>query len=58
MTSLENFLNKGKGNSKPNAAGSFECQECHEVVFSAFHDEDERTLKWYCSANHESVVRL
>ena len=59
MAKLEDFLGKSKPDKKePNANGSFQCQECDEVVIEAYFNEEERILEWFCSSNHKSNVRL
>jgi hypothetical protein len=54
--SLEGFL-KGAKTKGLEVSGSFECQECREVVKAAALDED-RILSWKCSNNHISKVSL
>ena len=54
--SLEGFL-KGKKTKRMDVSGSFECQECREVVTSAILDDD-LILLWKCSNNHTSKVSL
>ncbi len=54
--SLEGFL-KGAKTKGLEVSGSFECQECREVVKAATLDED-RILSWKCSNNHISKVSL
>jgi hypothetical protein len=63
MTSLENFLNKGKGKTKDSlpmepASGSFQCQEsdCEEIVFEGYIDRPHGRIHWTCSQGHESSV--
>lgn len=61
MTSLENFLNKTKGNPvtpmEP-VSGSFSCQDndCNEVVFDGYVDRHNNRIHWSCSHGHNSSV--
>jgi hypothetical protein len=41
---------------EPNVEGSFDCMECEEEVEHAVLDRKQRTLRWWCSKDHESVM--
>jgi hypothetical protein len=36
--------------------GTYECQQCSEIVFEAFHDRADQRLVWTCSEGHESSI--
>lgn len=43
--------------TEPNVAGSFECQECRETVHGAYYDRPNSVIKWWCSLDHESIIK-
>jgi hypothetical protein len=42
---------------EPNVEGDFDCHECRERIFVAFHDKNENILYWWCSKKHESRIK-
>lgn len=57
--SLEEFLNKVPIKKElVNTEGSFQCQDCDDVVLEAHYDEEELVMTWYCSHNHKSQVKF
>lgn len=42
---------------EPNVGGSLDCMECREPVRNAFYDRTKSELRWWCSKDHESVMK-
>lgn len=42
---------------EPNVGGSFDCMECRETVSGAHYDRTTGVLRWWCSKDHESVMK-
>jgi len=42
---------------EPNWEGSYECQNCFELVYQAFYDPQTQTLSWWCSEGHHSFIK-
>lgn len=43
---------------EPNVEGDFDCFECRQRIFVAYHDKREGTLVWWCDQGHESFIRI
>ena len=54
------FLDSIGDSSRPetNVEGDFDCFECRQRIFVAYHDKNEGTLTWWCSDSHESSIKV
>jgi hypothetical protein len=43
---------------EPNVEGDFDCFECRQRIFIAYHDKTEGVLKWWCDQSHESSIKV
>jgi hypothetical protein len=59
---LESFLNKYKSGTEEvsgiNVSGSFQCQECEDVVQDAKLSYEDKVIQWTCTLGHFSQVAL
>lgn len=58
MDPLSKFLKKESSPIQENVSGSFVCQECEEIVQSAFLSYEDKVLSWVCSSGHSSKVDM
>lgn len=42
---------------EPNVDGDFDCHQCRERIFKAYHDKNDNVLYWWCSQRHESRIK-
>ena len=59
--SLEEFLGKNKQKQEEGLQqvdGGYSCQDCLEICNTAYLNEEEMILVWYCTNGHRSQVSL
>jgi len=56
--SLNDFLNPVEKSKYADVSGSLACTECNEIVHSGKLNEDDIILRYRCSKNHESRIKL
>jgi hypothetical protein len=55
----DDFLD-GVGKSvrpESNVQGHLDCQECDEPVDDGHYDRTKKILRWWCSKDHESIIK-